>query len=411
MSDSIDLAGVPDGCVAQIVDRQRTSADGDRVAVRDRKGRRKLERVRLAANHPTTAEIDDSTTTFLLGANTRRWPSIQRRFGADAWERATQLVQAGAVLLDCHVTDDLRLGEPIGWTLTAEWEQRRQDRADARAEHRSSLGDRATEAAAKVRPLSPELADAIERSASATAAVRLSVLVASAEDLVAGVAHHGPRAFSQAHFGHTKERDDVAVVLRDAGIPDEIAVRLGVRRSGRIGVAGPIVAQVAGVDVELRHLDGPVLLRSDQPDLRLRLNESGTVLAVVENLQAAEAAADQLPDLAIFYTAGLLGPGALEQLRMLAADAGRVVAVCDADLGGVRIAEQIRSVRPDTELIDIGEYPHPARDSFAVGSVSGAGLEAALPGPAGAFARAVLDRGYPVEQESTTIDALRDQIW
>ena len=364
MSETIDLAGVPDGCVAQIIDRQRPSADGARVAVRDRKGRRKLERVRLVVGSPTATKIDNSTTTFLLGASTRRWSSIQRRFGDGAWDRATHLVRAGAVLLECHVTDDLRLGDPIAWTLTSEWEQLRQDREDARADHRSALGGRADEAAIKVRPFSPELANAIECSTTAKATVRLSVLVAAAEDLIAGVAHHGPRAFSQAHFGHTKERDDVAAILRDARVPDEIAVRLGVRRSGRIGIAGPIVAHVAGVELALGYLDGPVLLRSDQTDLTLRLNEPGTVLAVVENLQAAEAAADRLPNLAIFYTAGLLGPPALEQLRRVTPDAGRVVAVCDADLGGVRIAEQILTVRPDAEVIDIGEYPHPARDSL-----------------------------------------------
>lgn len=406
MSDIVDLAGLPDGCSAQIVDRQRLSADGARVPVRDRKGRRKLERVRLVADQPTAVETDDSTTTFLLGASTRRWSSIQRRFGDDAWDRATQLVRAGAVLLECHVTDDLRLGDPIAWTLTTVWEQRRRDRAGVRAEQRSTLGDRAAETVTSVRLVSPELADAIERSTAAKATVRLSVLVAAAEDLVAGVAHHGPRAFSQAHFGHTKERDDVAVILRDAGVPDEIAIRLGVRRSGRIGVAGPVVAHVAGVELALGCLDGPVLLRPDQPELRLRLSEPGTVLAVVENLQAAEAASDRLPGLAIFYTAGLLGPPALRQLRNVAQGAGRVVAICDADLGGVRIAEQIVSVSPDAEVVDIGEYPHPPRDGFAADSVSATGLEAAIPGAAGALARAVLNRGYPVEQESATTDAL-----
>ena len=67
-----------------------------------------------------------------------------------------------------------------------------------------------------------------------------------------GVSHAGPRAFSQTHFGHTKAREDAASVLRAAGVPESIVVTLGLRRSDRIGVAGPIVALVDGKTVALR---------------------------------------------------------------------------------------------------------------------------------------------------------------
>jgi hypothetical protein len=60
-------------------------------------------------------------------------------------------------------------------------------------------------------------------------------------------ARHGSlRAFSIAHFAHSKERDDAAALLADAGVPEEVAAALGIRRSPRIGVADAIDAIVRG---------------------------------------------------------------------------------------------------------------------------------------------------------------------
>jgi hypothetical protein len=61
----------------------------------------------------------------------------------------------------------------------------------------------------------------------------------------------------------------VAYLLADAGVPDEIADALGIRRSPLLGVADAIDAIVAGQNVPLSLLDGPVLIRADQPGLTL----------------------------------------------------------------------------------------------------------------------------------------------
>jgi hypothetical protein len=80
-------------------------------------------------------------------------------------------------------------------------------------------------------------------------------------------------------------------------------------------------------------------------------------------------------------------------------EAGRVIACPDADLGGVRIAEQILSVAPHAEVLDIGAYPHDRRRPWKPDSTSAVGLRAACEGPAGELARACTQRGYPVEHE------------
>jgi hypothetical protein len=144
----------------------------------------------------------------------------------------------------------------------------------------------------------------------------MPVLVYAAEDLADGVAHAGPRAFSQAHLGNTKARDDVAQILRGAGVDDDTLVRLGIRRSGRLGVAGPIRATVDSRAVELAVLDGPVLIRADQRGLALSLTSPATVV-IVENLQAAETLADQRRDLAVIYTAGVPSAHALALIGQL----------------------------------------------------------------------------------------------
>ena len=138
----------------------------------------------------------------------------------------------------------------------------------------------------------------------------------------------------------------------------------------------------------------------------LRLTTTSPVLLVIENRQAAEAASDRWPDAAMLWTQGAMGQESLDALGRLTGAVARVVACPDADLGGVRIAEQVLRVAPNAELIDIGAFPHDPRSRWKPDSVSLLGLTAAADGPSGELARACLARGYPVEQELAVIDAL-----
>jgi hypothetical protein len=238
---------------------------------------------------------------------------------------------------------------------------------------------------------------------------RLKALVFAAEDLLEGVRHDGPRAFSQTHYEHTKARADIAKLLLAAGVEEGTLVALGLVRSKYLGLSS-VGVSVSGIGVPLDALRGPVLIRCDQSGLGLRLGGAARALAVVENLQAAEAVSDRLHGLAVVYTAGLLSASALRLIGELAQAAPSVAVIPDADLGGVRIAEQVLSVASRASVIDIGEQPHPARDPFQPGGFAERGLRAALGGPATGLASAVLRRGYPVEQELATVTAVRQWV-
>jgi hypothetical protein len=81
-----------------------------------------------------------------------------------------------------------------------------------------------------------------------------------------------------------------------------------------------------------------------------------------------------------------------------------VVAIVDADLGGVRIARRILRAVPFAELIDVGTWEHPTSASFEPGGVPTRGLHLLVEDVlVGAFASAVLERGHPVEQEFATL--------
>jgi hypothetical protein len=230
------------------------------------------------------------------------------------------------------------------------------------------------------------------------------VLVYAAEDLAAGVSHDGPRAFSQAHFAHTKAREDVAAILLDAGASEASLLALGLRRSPYLGLGGPVTLHTAtGHVLELGTLDGPVRLRANQRAPVMAATTAVTLL-VIENLQAAEAACDIYHDLAVAWTAGPPADPALRPITHLADQVKHVLIITDADLGGVRIAQRILAAlhHPETaRVIDVGAQPHPKRDPFGPDSV--AGLQAATRNPhVRALATACLARGYPVEQEAAT---------
>jgi hypothetical protein len=402
------LDGIPDGLAAHPVRLYRQGSNDEPVEVRTRRGLRKTERVELVcARAPVALTLDASEERWLLGAVQRRWAGICSRYGEQSWARSVELARAGVVQLRCAVDERMALGEPLGWKLTTEWQTRRTDAAQTHQLDRKQLEQRAHAAASAVGERCPELAAALRDSAPASAT--MPVLIFAAEDLFEGIVHAGPRAFSQAHFDHTKARDDVANILTNAGVPDDVLVALGLHRSTRLGVAGPAIASVAGETVALNLLDGPVPLRADQRGLELTLTRA-VPLVIVENLQAAETVSDQLRDVALLYTAGLPGKPALRLIRQLAVQATRVLVVPDADLGGVRIAEAVLTVVPDARVVDVGAQNHPPRTAWPIDGVSVRGLRVALSGPAALLARGCLDRGYPVEQELAIGEAVRQAL-
>jgi hypothetical protein len=403
--DDVPLTGVPHGLRARVRRRLRTDADGREVEIRDRRGRTKLTSVYLyapesdAAIKPTEREL-----TFLLGADRRDWDTVAARLGRGdderAWSRACVLARAGAIEIECAV-DDVSLGRPLRWRLTEPWQRRRKQRATRRANERASWSERAEIAAVAIGGRYPELAHALARHGGG---VERRVLVHAAEDLLAGLAHHGPRAFSQRHFGTTKARDDVGRILARCGIEADAQVELGVLRAGRTGLAGPVELRSACGYLNFAGIQGPTDVRLDQQGLTL--TTVAVVLVVIENRQAAETVSDRYPMHAVFWTQGMMGPESRGALSQLAAGVQRVLACPDADLGGVRIAEQILRVAPHAEIVDIGQHPHAPRQPFKPDSVSEIGLKAALTGPACEFAAACLLRGYPVEQELAAVDAV-----
>jgi hypothetical protein len=235
---------------------------------------------------------------------------------------------------------------------------------------------------------------------------RRALAVYAAEDLTAGITHDGPRAFSQAHFRHTKARDNAADVLAAAGTRDATLFALGLRRSPYLGLGGPAVLHTGDTLLDLSVLDGPLLLRADQRRQPALATTADTLL-VVENLQAAESACDAFPHVAVAWTAGQPADAALSLIVRMACEVEQIVIVPDADLGGVRIAQRVLTALPvydSATIIDVGQQPHPTREPF--GPASRAGLRSALNGPAASLAGACLTRGYPVEQEAATRAAI-----
>ena len=371
--------------------------------------------------------------TFVLGASSRSWASIRRRFGERAFQLASELAKAGVVTLRCPVTDELTLGTPRGWRITPTAAILAADRSrrtaatqqELVAAIRSALDALAALAgnmdagpgragldASHIASLREALTGAQEGGASP---VRARVLVAAAVDLADGVVHANPRAFSATHFGDSKARDDAAEVLRHAGVHPAVVHALGLRRSARIGLGARIDTLVGDLQVALSQLDGPVLLRADQPGMQCVLG--GRYLIIVENLQSAETLCDrfrQHNDAAapgVVYTAGFPGREVLAHITGLCRQADASLLAPDADLGGVRIAAAIlramdHGTRHKIALCDVGAYPHTPQEKWAEESVSIAGLRDELGGLSGSLANACLRRGYRVEQEETTTAAV-----
>lgn len=398
----IPIVGVPEGLKAFPIYDYRATEDGTEVPIRTRRGLQKVRRIALVGQDRREPCLDDP---FLLGASERRWPAISKRYGPRALTHATELARSGVVLLFHEVDEKAHLGQPLGWRLAQSIDELRVNRRNERSFARDRMIAQARELSRRLELAAPELAAALIASSSRWEPMRLEVLLHAGQDLIEGVTHEGPRAFSQLHYGSTKIRDDVSEILRTAGLPETDLIRLGIVRATRFGVSG-VIARVADEDVRLDLLPGLVLVPSDE-SVAYRLTEAGVPVVILENLQAAEALASRRPHAGIIYSAGIPSQRTMQHMEQIALEAGRVVIIPDADLGGVRIAQAILGFLPVADVVDIGGHPHSRREPFPIDGTSRPGLIAAAEGPAGVLARSVLERGYPVEQEMSTMAAVR----
>lgn len=394
------------GTLAHPVLQQR----GDQE-IRDRRGRRRITRALLTATNPSgDIVLDEADRRWIYAQPSRRLASIRARF--PDLDVPVRLCQAGLVDLVYDITQDLQLGQLREWRLTDLTAGKAEDHRVARSTSKSRQRDLALAIADEVGSISPQLASALRSIPPSDPNGPLAALIAAAGDLIEGRLHSGPRAFSQHHFGDSKVRDDIPRLLSNHGVTVEIADRLGIRRSPRLGLAGPVTVHLDKAEpIHLELWDGPIAFRVDQPGLQVSAPQGDVIaMVVVENLQAAEWAADQHPEALVVYTPGPLSEPAAHLVSSCAQFAAQTLAICDADLGGVRISTQIAAAASNTRIIDIGQWPHTTGQVIPPGSVTETGLQAALDGPAAALAAAILDRGYRLEQEQPTTAALRDLL-
>lgn len=427
LGPDVPIDGVPAGLVARSI--QKIQRDGAAYRqVLDRRGRRRLNDVLLISDgneaegaDQVAARLSVGDRQFVLSALRRSWRAVEKQFGDRAWNLAVDLARRDVLMIRCAVADGLSLGSPRNWILTEGARQAASEQARAAEASRvaqdarrqaalKGLSDNAAALQTALPDVTIEALEALQAALeSARGAARLPVLIAAAEDLLDGVRRTSPRDFSIVHFGNSKERDDVAILLAESGVPDEIALALGVTRSPRIGVGGAIDALSGDRTVALSLLDGPVLIRADQPNLRLVMTAAD--LVIVENLQAAEALEAGLKTtvaIGLVYTSGQPSGAARRHIAELCATADRVLLCPDADLGGVRIAAAIlRELPPEvTErvtLCDAGAWDHHPQTRWPDDGASVAGLTRALDGPAAELASACLRRGYRVEQEENIL--------
>jgi hypothetical protein len=422
----VDLAGVPAGLIAHARLRV-TRRDGQTVARTDRRRRLRYDWVELRTPTPPgylapsqlyertrhavaaatgTVVRRDADAAFVLDASRRSRTAASRRFGQAADPVAHALARAGVVMLVCGHQDG-RLGTWHHWELPPElvpaavaWQQQRLTSRDEAVRRARQLAERLAHD-------EPDLADWL---ATTRWHDNLPVLLAAVTDLLQGARHYGPRAFSQTHFGDSKAHDDIATLLRHAGTSEEAIAGIGVSRAARLGTGGQLTAlDRHGNQLVTTGLAGPTLIRIDEIDA---LHASDAPLAVIENLQAAEAVGDLLGrHVAVLYLAGTFADRTRRLLASAAASATEAIVVCDADLGGVRIAARAADALADgcpTCVVDVGRWAHTPGTRFTAAEQEL--LRRQVGGPAATVARGCLDRGYAVEQEPVTVQIVAEQL-
>ncbi|PVU82912.1 hypothetical protein DDP54_07745 [Cellulomonas sp. WB94] len=394
----------------------RPGPDGG-SAPRDRAGRVKSNRVDLVAATEHDAwerpgGVSDADWAWMLAAGTRRWRSVVERFGDQAAGLTLDLVAAGVVTVRVHPTGPTFVWDAVQkWTLTPGPANEGAQRTRERGARHDDLRERASQLAGALEVEHHDLADVL--LSTPPHSPLLAIAVAAASDLLTGVSHDGPRAFSQTHFGHTKARDDAPDLLRRAGVSERTLRDLGLARSPYVGLGGAI--DVNGLPIGAAFA-GPVRLRATQQDpLIVQVHERARAVLLVENLQAAETACDAFPNIAVVWFAGQPADAVLAVCVMAATQTnGPIIVTPDADLGGVRIADRLLTALPASSivhLVDVGVGTSAPTTAFSVASLDELNrIGGAAHGPHAAhltaFALAVAERGFPVEQEAPIRAAL-----
>jgi 5S rRNA maturation endonuclease (ribonuclease M5) len=417
-----NLEGVPSGLLAYPVYLWRIAEDGTPLERVDHRAREFVLRPR---NIPTDDVIRDMihAAPERLDMVRRGWADLRRRHRTHAAPLAVGLANDGLVELTAAANraNISVLGTISGWQPTPLVQDFLDQRLALNTQARDTTTAHAAAAAAALRNATVEcdvssLLAAIEtHTARARPNVRIvATLTAAAEALSTGDIYAGKRAFSQRHFDDSKEVD-ADQILAAAGVSDDIRRHIGVYRYGTIDIAGLITVtsrEDPGATACLRGFPGPWSLPADRE--RLCLTCSGAVLVVIENKDPAQHLSRTRPDLAVWYLSGYSGPTQLEMLKELAATAREIIAITDADAHGVLIASQVLEAVDNARIVDLGTHPHKPRkrpmDKTAATALLGDLMDdQSAPSQLREFARAVMSRGYDVEQDDMT-DAALDHL-
>jgi Protein of unknown function C-terminus (DUF2399) len=401
------LRDVPDGLVAWA--QPAVTAAGPRT---DRKGRQKVSLLRLRSAEPgppvrPNGLLSDSEWNWAIGAS-REWRSVVNRFGSRAGSVAEALTRANCVNLEHAFQAGVMVKPAKRWVPHESLLLEHSQRKDSRRTERGELADIAGRLRSHLEPDWPGVA------ASLQLAVQDQTLlwaVRAAQDLLDGRSHDGPRAFVQAHAGDTKAREDLPQLLRGLGWEPRALTLIGVGRSPYLGISGPLRAHLNDRVIDVTGWPGPHDLRLP-PDgrPRLELTYPASQALVIENRQAAEALADEFPDLPLIWCHGQPPPRAMAMIRDVA-EAVAMTAICpDADLGGVRIAARITDYLPvhvQRQIVDAGDASLVLGRKFGSSALAALSDLARRPDQVGRFASACYDRGYRVEQEAAVRACVR----
>lgn len=390
LGDPVPLQGVPEGCVARPI--LISKSDNEHSLPRDRSGRVKLSIIELTADKTlsTDAIPTGSDRRFLLGRETRRWPTIVSHYGNDdaAWSASVALCRAGFVTLRCDVIA-ARLGPATQWR----WTQKAHDFATAERTRRSEAGNTARRLLHTVEGMpawvNPWL-EGVERSGLLTRSVTEdeNLIVTAAACLAALPMPEGQpmtRTELAARYGGARGAhafDDghrlTALVLRGAAAMTESVYPRNAAERRTLWASVGILCDSASTTVLVanlrpepnslvaRHLreraeaalPSHICGRDLQAPIRL---PRGSLVYVCENPAVLEAAVDRGADSTIVCTAGNPTTVVMELLRQLSESGATIRYRGDFDWPGVAIANRlVAGLKCETWLFDCETYQQAA---------------------------------------------------